>query len=135
MKEINSRIKKFKISQLLFRFMHLHLQQTEFSSLKTTNPQHLQFMYFVLETAQIRKWYQMYSEYIHNYFLIACKVQMNYISPKRTDFSSKNYIFYAQNWRGEGHRKSANHLLYFLILHRFGEQKKKRNSNGVSTTP
>lgn len=93
-------------------------------------------MYFVLETAQIDKWYQMYSEYIHNYFLIACKVQMNYISPKRTDFNSRNYhIFYTQNWRGEGHRKSANHLLYFLILHQFGEQKKKRNSNGVSTTP
>lgn len=68
----------------------------------------------------------MCSEYIHDYFLAACKLQMNCISPTCTDFEWQKLLhFLCTELEGEGHRKYANHNLYFLILHQLKKKKKK----------
>lgn len=71
-----------------------------FSSLKTTNSQHLYS--FVLETAQTNQQHHTCNEYIHEYALIACEIQMNCTSPECTDFEQQKMITFSIRRTGGG---------------------------------
>lgn len=81
---------------------------------------------FVLETAQIGKWYHMYSEYVHNYFLITLNIQTDYTNAKLLTSVAKPTTFSMHRIGGGRTQEIRKSPLRFLILNQFGKKKKKK---------